>query len=56
VDIAEIYAEGKTKLEKAISLILFGDWISYYLAKFYNKDANAIINIDYLKSELKKIQ
>lgn len=55
VSIAEIYAEGKTKLEKAISLILLGDWISYYLALFYNKNPESILNIDYLKSELKKI-
>jgi glucose/mannose-6-phosphate isomerase len=56
ISIAEIYAEGKTKLEKAISFILLGDWTSYYLAKFYNKDPESILNIDYLKSELKKIQ
>jgi len=55
ISIAEIYAEGKTKLEKAISLILLGDWISYYLALFYNKNPESILNIDYLKSELKKV-
>ena len=56
ISIAEIYAEGKTILEKAISLIQLGDWISYYLAIFYNKDPESILNINYLKSELKKIQ
>ncbi len=56
ISIAEIYAEGKTKLEKAISLILLGDWITYYLALFYDKNPESILNIDYLKSELKKIQ
>lgn len=55
VSIAEIYAEGKTKLEKAVSLIILGDWISYYLALFYNKNPETILNIDYLKSELKKL-
>jgi glucose/mannose-6-phosphate isomerase len=55
ISIAEIYAEGKTKLENAISLILLGDWISYYLALFYNKNPESILNIDYLKSELKKL-
>jgi glucose/mannose-6-phosphate isomerase len=56
ISIAEIYSEGKTILEKAISLILLGDWISYYLAIFYNKDPESILNIDYLKSEMEKIQ
>jgi len=56
ISIAEIYAEGKTMLEKSISFIMLGDWISYYLAIFYNKNPESILNIDYLKSELKKIQ
>jgi len=56
ISIAEIYAEGKTTLEKAISFVLLGDWISYYLALFYNKDPESILNIDYLKSELNKLQ
>ena len=55
IDIAEIYAEGKTRLEKAISLVLLGDWISYYLAIFYKKNPESILNIDYLKSELNKL-
>ena len=56
ISIAEIYAEGKSNLEKAISFILMGDWISYYLALFYNKDPESILNIDYLKSELNKLK
>lgn len=55
INIAEIYAEGYSKLEKAISLVLLGDWITYYLALFYNKNPESILNIDYLKSELKKL-
>ena len=52
--IAEIYAEGKSPAEQAISLIIVSDWISYYLALLYEKDPASIVNIDYLKGELKK--
>ena len=38
-----------------ISLIILGDWVSYYLALAYKKDPIQIKNIDYLKSELTKI-
>jgi glucose/mannose-6-phosphate isomerase len=53
-EVVEIYAEGKTLLAKVISLIIKGDWISYYLALFNERNPAAIVNIDYLKSELKK--
>jgi glucose/mannose-6-phosphate isomerase len=53
-EVIEIYAEGKNLLAKVISLIIKGDWISYYLALFYERNPAAIVNIDYLKSELKK--
>jgi glucose/mannose-6-phosphate isomerase len=52
--VVEIYAEGENLLEKVISLIIKGDWISYYLALFYERNPMAIVNIDYLKSELNK--
>ena len=53
-NVAEVYAEGKTQLAKVISLIIKGDWISYYLALLYERNPAKIVNIDYLKSELKK--
>jgi glucose/mannose-6-phosphate isomerase len=53
-EVVEIYAEGDSLLTKTISLIIKGDWISYYLALFYEKNPASIVNIDYLKSELKK--
>jgi len=53
--IVEIYTQGKTTLEKVFSLIILGDWVSYYLALAYKKDPIQIKNIDYLKSELTKI-
>lgn len=55
VNVAEIYAQGTTVLENIISLICTGDWVSYYLALLYDKSPEAILNIDYLKSELKKL-
>ncbi len=54
-EVVEVYAEGKDLLAQAISLIISGDWITYYLALLYEKDPSSIINIDYLKSELKKL-
>jgi glucose/mannose-6-phosphate isomerase len=51
--VAEVYAEGKTLLAKVISLVIKGDWISYYLALLYERNPAKIVNIDYLKSELK---
>jgi glucose/mannose-6-phosphate isomerase len=56
IEVIEVYGEGETALENAISLICTGDWISYYLAMLYEKDPLTILNIDYFKSELKKIK
>lgn len=55
VQVVELYTEGKTRLEKIFSLIILGDWVSYYLAIYYKKDPIAIKNIDYLKGELAKL-
>jgi len=56
IEIVDIYTEGHTLLEKVFSLILKGDWVSYYLALSHKKDPIKIKNIDFLKSELAKIQ
>jgi glucose/mannose-6-phosphate isomerase len=53
-EVVEIYAEGDTLLQQAISLVNISDWVSYYLALLYEKDPASIVNIDYLKGELKK--
>lgn len=50
--IVELYTQGKTRIEKVFSLVVLGDWVSYYLALYYKKDPIAIKNIDYLKGEL----
>jgi glucose/mannose-6-phosphate isomerase len=52
-EVAEVYAEGNSLLANVISLIIKGDWISYYLALFYERNPVQIVNIDYLKSKLK---
>lgn len=55
IEIVDIYTEGHTILEKVFSLILKGDWVSYYLALSHQKDPVKIKNIDFLKSELAKL-
>jgi glucose/mannose-6-phosphate isomerase len=52
--IVEVYTEGSTAIEQTVSLIVMSDWTSYYLALLYEKDPASIVNIDYLKGELKK--
>ncbi len=56
VQVVKIYSSGKTRLEKVFSLIVLGDWVSYYLAMSYKKDPIQIANIDYLKGELAKFK
>lgn len=53
-DVVDIYASGDCILEKVFSLIILGDWVSYYLAMFNKKDPREIKNIDFLKGELAK--
>ena len=52
VKVVDIYSAGDTVLEKVFSLIICGDWVSYYLALDYKKDPLEIKNIDYLKKEM----
>jgi glucose/mannose-6-phosphate isomerase len=47
-------AEGKSKLAQMMSLILLGDYVSYYLALLYGIDPYPIKAVEYLKSELNK--
>jgi len=47
-----IDAEGNKPLSQMMSLILFGDYVSYYLALLYGIDPSPVKVIDYLKSEL----
>ena len=55
-EVVELYTQGRTRIEKIFSLLVLGDWVSYYLAIYNKKDPIAIKNIDYLKSELAKLK
>ena len=46
--------EGKSALSQIMSLVLFGDYTSYYLAILYKVDPSPVKAIDYLKGELAK--
>jgi len=52
VGLIEVYSSGETVFEKVFSLIVLGDWVSYYLALLNKKDPMKIANIDYLKQQL----
>ena len=54
--IIDIVAEGASLLEQYYYLIHLTDWISYYLAKENNVDADSIDNINFLKDELTKLK
>ncbi len=45
--------EGASPLSQVMSLVLFGDYVSYYLAMLYKIDPSPVEAIDYLKGELK---
>jgi glucose/mannose-6-phosphate isomerase len=45
-------AEGKSPLSQMLSLILFGDYVSYYLALLYQADPTPVKAIAYLKQRL----
>jgi len=45
--------DGTSPLSQMMSLVLFGDYISYYLAILYKIDPSPVEVIDYLKEQLK---
>jgi len=47
-------SEGKSPLCQMMSLVLFGDFVSYYLAILYRVDPSPVKVIDFLKSRLAK--
>ena len=51
----EIWSKGNNPVEKAIYLIILGDWISIFLAELLNVDPIEIKVINHLKGELAKI-
>ena len=53
--VIEIFSKGNSRLEQALYLIHFGDWISYLLAEKKGIDVTEVDVITNLKNELAKI-
>lgn len=51
----EHWSKGGSKIERALYLVHFGDWVSYFLSEMNQVDIMDIKSIDLLKSELSKI-
>ena len=51
----EFKAKGGSIIEQSLYLILFGDWVSVYLAELNKVDSIEVNVIDFLKGELAKI-
>jgi len=47
-----IESKGKSALSQMMSLVVFGDWVSYYLALLNETDPSPVKVIDYLKKRL----
>ncbi|RYE20993.1 MAG: bifunctional phosphoglucose/phosphomannose isomerase, partial [Sphingobacteriales bacterium] len=47
---------GKSYIEQALYFINVTDWVSLYLAELNNIDPKPVAIIDYLKSELAKVE
>jgi glucose/mannose-6-phosphate isomerase len=56
IEVVDIYSAGGTIMEKVFSVIILGDWVSYYLAMAYKKDPVKIDNIDFLKTRLAQME
>ncbi len=52
VPVIELPSSGQTLLERMMSLIHLGDWVSYYLALLNETDPTPVEVIDYLKKSL----
>ena len=52
--IFDIFPSGKSKLARIISLVYFGDYLSYYLSIINKIDPTPIPAIDYLKAQISK--
>ncbi|MFQ3597472.1 MAG: bifunctional phosphoglucose/phosphomannose isomerase [Chloroherpetonaceae bacterium] len=51
-DVIDVESEGKSLLTRLFSLILLGDWVSYYLSILNGVDATPVKSIDFLKESL----
>jgi len=53
--VEEVLSKGENPVERSLYLILFGDWVSYYLSVENKVDPVEVNIIDYLKGELGKV-
>lgn len=51
----EIFSKGESEIQKALYLILLGDWVSVYLAEMRGVDPIEVRVISHLKGELAKL-
>lgn len=51
-----VTARGESRLAQQMSMIQFGDYLSYYLAMAYEVDPTPIYNIDQLKQQLAEVE
>ncbi len=51
-----VESEGATPLGQLMSLVLFGDYVSYYLALLYHTDPTPVKTIDALKAQLAQLE
>lgn len=49
VTIERVFGQGQSRLARLTSLVLFGDWVSYYVATLRGVDPTPIVSIDTLK-------
>ncbi len=54
VDVIEVHSRGTQPLERILSLVQLGDFVSYYLAVLNNVDPTPVKVIDFLKKELQE--
>ena len=52
VSYRHVDALGRSQLSQVMSLVLLGDYVSYYLAMLYGNNPTPVNQIDYLKSQL----
>lgn len=53
--IIEIYSKGNDLVERAMYLVHYGDWITWYLSELHGVDSIEVDVIDYLKGSLAKL-
>lgn len=49
ISVERVSGQGKSRLARLVSMVLFGDWVSYYAAVLRDIDPTPIVSIDTLK-------